>query len=208
MRNSRPRARSRSVHLLPAALAGCLLTVCWSAALAAGTHNTPSSASASSQPVRIEADHAEINRNRSTSVYTGSVKVDQGHLHLTGKRLVVTQEAGNSHFTGVMTGSPAHLVQDPSKPGQQPTYAHASQITYDSGTRVLRLKGDAHVHQGGNTLSGETITYDTQTRRIEASRSHSRQVHITIYPKSPPGQQKSQSKGSSTGSAGNTEGAP
>lgn len=196
MPNSRPEQHIAR-RLVAAALAGCLMAAIWpGASLAAGSKGGSRD---SSQPVRIEADHAELNRNRNTSIYTGSVKVDQGRLHLTGNRLVVTRDQGaGSNFTGVMTGNPAHLVQQPTQSGQAATYAHAQQIQYDSKTQVLHLKGSAYVRQGGNTLSGESVTYNTRARQIEANRSDKQRVHITLYPNSPPSAQRG---GKSSGTA-------
>jgi lipopolysaccharide transport protein LptA len=191
------------VHGSNAIALAVLIGGCLAACLPAQAADTGNNKDQSKLPVYIKANHAELNRASRTSTYTGSVKVDQGRLHLTGNRLVVNRDKGDeSNFTSVMTGDPAHLVQDPEEKGQSPTYAHAKRIKYDSKTGVLHLLENAHVRQGSNTLSGKTVTYNTQTRQVEANRSGNRRVHITINPNSPPGQQSSGKAGGKSKKSG------
>ena len=168
-------------------LALALLLLATPGAWAAGSPGGIEGSYSSNKPIQIQANKAVFDREQGTGTYIGSVKVDQGRLHLRGDKLVIKRGQGtDSHFIGIMTGDPATLVQEAEKPGQKPMHSHAEKITFNSGTRKLHLEGNAHVKQGNNTMSGKTVVYNLRTRQVTASRSKNRQVHITLYPNNPP----------------------
>ena len=136
----------------------------------------------SQQPINLTADRAEMDDSKGISTYTGSVKLIQGSLTLTGERLIVETVDGATEMITTF-GNPGRFKQRPdNKP--EDVVATAKRIKYDPTKDRLYLDGDAVVIQGAQQFRGEHITSDTLTDKIKAkaatgSESGGR-VHMTL----------------------------
>ena len=104
------------------------------------------------QPIRIQADHFLGDEIKQTATYTGNVRVDQGTMRLTGKRLELVETAKGYHV-GTLTGNLATFRQkrDPRIRGVEEWISgHAQKIVYEEQTGVITLTGDALVERSEN----------------------------------------------------------
>jgi lipopolysaccharide export system protein LptA len=119
------------------------------------------------QPIHIEGDDAEIDQNNETIVYTGSVKIVQGTLQVSGDRMVV--KINGDQVERITTlGSPALYSQE-LEDDQGEVRAHANSIIYHTSAERIYLNGSAELEQLGNTLTGESIRYDIVQGKVDAS---------------------------------------
>lgn len=119
------------------------------------------------QPIHIEGDDAVINQEDETIVYTGSVKIKQGTLTVTGERLVVKVE--DEQVVRITTlGEPAHYTQQ-LEDNRGDVKAHADAIIYHTAAERVYLNGSAELEQQGNQLKGESIRYDIVNGKVDAS---------------------------------------
>lgn len=119
------------------------------------------------QPIQIEADRAEITEQTGVSVYSGNVNLTQGDLEMEAERLEIRREGGNGDIYALLTGSPARLRQ-PTEGGET-VKATAQRIEYRSGDRSINLQGNAEFVRGRDRVSGQSIRYDANARKLQAS---------------------------------------
>jgi len=65
-----------------------------------------------------------------------------------------------------------------------PVAARAKTLNYDSRSGVLDLISEAFVMRGTDEITGDTIKYDVNQRRIQASGGEGGQVRIILQPSS------------------------
>jgi lipopolysaccharide export system protein LptA len=171
-------------------LAPCLLLLAAGGALAqTGTATPPAGNSAARntstaprQPIRIEADRAEITDQTGVSVYSGRVSLRQGDLEMEGERLEIRRDGASGEIHAVLSGKPAVLRQ-PTETGEM-VNARAERIDYRSRDKSLDLQGSAEFVRGRDRVSGQSIRYDANARKLLASGPNSGggRVQIVIEP--------------------------
>jgi lipopolysaccharide export system protein LptA len=136
------------------------------------------------QPIYIEADRAELDKQQGVSVYTGNVQLDQGTLHLRGDKMTVYNTGGNIDRV-ILVGEPATYRQRPDNK-RQDVFAEAKHMEYDTASDSITLVEDARVWQeNGNQFRSERIVYHIADDRVQAgSGSGKDRVRITLQPKS------------------------
>jgi len=137
------------------------------------------------QPIYIKSDRAERDERQGTTTYTGDVVIDQGTMHITADRVVITMD-GDRVSRMHATGRPARMNQKTS-PEKEPIYARGLDIEYDVVKDVLTLTRQAEVTQEGSTVTGERIEYFVQEQRVKATAdgnaSGDSRVQMVIQPK-------------------------
>jgi lipopolysaccharide export system protein LptA len=163
----------RLLLLLPLLLAAAPLL-----AQTGGTRNT----AAPRQPIRIEADRAEITEQTGVSVYSGRVSLKQGDLEMQGERLEIRRDGRSGEIHALLTGKPAVLRQ-PTETGEM-VNARAERIDYRSRDKSLDLQGNAEFVRGRDRVSGQSIRYDANAKKLLASGPGARggRVQIVIEP--------------------------
>lgn len=135
-------------------------------------------------PVTITATSVDWAKN-GLMVYTGNVKLESDTLKLDGDKLELEQ-LGDGDYRAKIFGSPANLRHDaaPGADGAQdpPVTARAKQLFYDSRSGVVDLTSNARVTRGEDEMTGETIHYNVNERRIQAAGGSGGQVKIVIQP--------------------------
>ncbi len=134
------------------------------------------------QPMHIEADRAELDEKTGVSIYSGSVKVTQGTLVLTGNRMQVFNRNDTLEKI-IIDGAPATYRQRPDgKP--EDLRAEALHMEYHARPERMVLQQKGVVWQGSNTFRSDRIVYDVARDQVQAGDSKGGQrVHIILQPK-------------------------
>ncbi|HYQ37467.1 MAG TPA: lipopolysaccharide transport periplasmic protein LptA [Pseudomonas sp.] len=122
------------------------------------------------QPIRVQADTAELDDAKHVAVYRGGVVVTQGTLKITGDTVTVTQDKNGEIETFTSVGKPAYYEQKPA-PDKPLVKAYGLTIQYFAANERIVLIDQAKVIQDGNTFEGEKIVYDTQRQIVNAGRA-------------------------------------
>ncbi|MBT6275574.1 MAG: lipopolysaccharide transport periplasmic protein LptA, partial [Chromatiales bacterium] len=143
--------------------------ICAVFALAVGLGSTTATALTSDrdQPINIEADWAEADDTRRTTVYKGRVVVMQGSIRITGDVVTMYYDTKRELTKMVATGRPARFRQKADgKEGLQ--RADASRLEYLVRSDTMVLVGKAKLAQGASKVSADRIVYDTRNSRLKA----------------------------------------
>ncbi|MCY1403855.1 Lipopolysaccharide export system protein LptA [compost metagenome] len=141
------------------------------------------------QPIRVQADSAELDDAKGVAVYRGGVVITQGTLKITGDTVTITQDANGDIEVFTSVGKPAYYEQQPA--ADKPLVkAYGLTIQYFAVNERIVLIDQAKVVQEGNTFEGEKIVYDTQRQIVNAGRatgsnvtSPRPRVDMTIQPR-------------------------
>jgi lipopolysaccharide export system protein LptA len=150
------------------------------------------------QPIRIQADSAELDDKQGVAVYRGDVIITQGTLKITGDTVTITQTASGDIDVFTSVGNLAYYEQKPAA-DKEIVKAYGRTIQYFSSNERIVLIDQAKVIQEGNTFEGEKIVYDTQRQIVNAGRATGTNVStprpridMIIQPKNKPADQQAQ----------------
>lgn len=150
------------------------------------------------QPIRVQADSAELDDKQGVAVYRGSVVITQGSLKITGDTVTLTQNQTGDLEVFTAVGKPAYYEQQPSA-DKQIVKAYGLTIQYYASNERIVLIDQAKVIQEGNTFEGEKIVYDTKRQIVNAGRANGTsitsprpRIDMVIQPKSKPAEQQAQ----------------
>ena len=122
------------------------------------------------QPIRVQADSAELDDKQGVAVYRGGVVITQGTLKITGDTVTITQDANGEIEVFTSVGKPAYYEQKPSA-DKDIVKAYGLTIQYFAANERIVLLDQAKVVQEGNTFEGEKIVYDTRRQIVNAGRA-------------------------------------
>ncbi|OZG70541.1 lipopolysaccharide transport periplasmic protein LptA [Hahella sp. CCB-MM4] len=127
--------------------------------------------SSSDEPIKIQADRAELDDIAGKSTYTGNVIITQGKSRLEAAKVILVSDS-NGIKSFFASGEPAHLVQyDPET--DVVTQAYAREIRYERDENRVTLKQNARLEQPSSSFQGEEIIYDTVKRLVTAESASS-----------------------------------
>jgi lipopolysaccharide export system protein LptA len=133
------------------------------------------------QPMNIDAGRQEGTLGgNSVNVLSGGVVITQGSLDIRADRADIHQN-GNEVVRAVLTGRQAILKQQ--MDDGSPMTAKADRIDYDMTSDVIVLTGNYTVTTSRGTTSGQRLTYNLKSGRVESGGDSGR-VKMTILPKS------------------------
>lgn len=136
----------------------------------------------SSEPIRIQSDHAELDEQSGRSTYSGKVVITQGTTILTSNKVIVyTDKSGLIKLEAF--GSPAKFSHQ--QEGETlPTHAYGKEIIYTRSDEKLTLIENAKLEQGKNTFQGSTIEYNTVSGVVtaEGGEKGSQRVEVIVHP--------------------------
>lgn len=157
----------RHNRLLPAL---CLLTTLFSPLVMASSDDTQ-------QPIRIEADRADIDEPRGVMTYSGHVVLTQGSIQVHADTVVVYSSEGELQRITAQ-GQPVRywqkagggLAQDGTVQSTNKEVRGVSQrLEYSTDNKQVLLLGKAEFWQGQNRFSGNRIQYDPEAERVIAN---------------------------------------
>lgn len=147
------------------------------------------------QPIRIQADSAELDDQQGVAVYRGDVIITQGTLKITGNTVTITQTANGDIDVFTAIGNLAYYEQQPSA-DKELVKAYGKTIQYFANNERIVLIDQAKVIQEGNTFEGEKIVYDTRRQIVNAGRATGSnlsaprpRIDMVIQPKNKPADQ-------------------
>ena len=150
------------------------------------------------QPIRIQADTAELDDKQGVAVYRGDVIITQGTLKITGDTVTITQTASGDIDVFTSVGNLAYYEQKPDV-DKDIVKAYGKTIQYFASNERIVLIDQAKVIQEGNTFEGEKIVYDTRRQIVNAGRATGSNVStprpridMVIQPKNKPADQAQQ----------------
>lgn len=148
------------------------------------------------QPIRIQADSAELDDKQGVAVYRGDVIITQGTLKITGDTVTITQTASGDIDVFTSVGNLAYYEQKPAV-DKDIVKAYGKTIQYFASNERIVLIDQARVIQEGNTFEGEKIVYDTRRQIVNAGRATGDNVStprpridMVIQPKNKPADQQ------------------
>ncbi|TRO15188.1 lipopolysaccharide transport periplasmic protein LptA [Ectopseudomonas mendocina] len=148
------------------------------------------------QPIRIQADSAELDDKQGVAVYRGDVIITQGTLKITGDTVTITQTASGDIDVFTSVGNLAYYEQKPAV-DKEIVKAYGKTIQYFASNERIVLIDQAKVIQEGNTFEGEKIVYDTRRQIVNAGRAAGGNVStprpridMVIQPKNKPADQQ------------------
>ncbi len=127
------------------------------------------------QPIRVQADSAELDDRQGVAVYHGDVVITQGTMKITGNKVTITQDDNGDIKVFTSVGNPAYYEQKPAA-NKDIVKAYGQTIQYFAENERVVLIDKARVIQDGNTFEGEKIVYDTQRQIVNAGRATGTQV--------------------------------
>lgn len=131
------------------------------------------------QPMNIEASRQEGTLDgNSVNTLSGNVIITQGTLDIRAAKADIHQRGGEV-VRAVLTGSQASLKQQ--MEDGSPMTAKADRIDYDMNTDVIVLTGNYTVTTPRGTTSGQRLTYDLKSGRVESGGDSGR-IKMTIQP--------------------------
>lgn len=132
------------------------------------------------QPIQIQAERAEMDRNAGTVVYSGGVEARQGTMLVNADRMTVHSEDGKV-VRITATGRPAKYQQQ-LEAEEGLVKADAETITYHTSEERVNLQGKAFLEQGGNEISGAFIDYDIVAGKVIAQAGDDDRVEVILQP--------------------------
>ena len=166
---------------LPRRLRASLPALLAAAAVATALFASAASARDSdrNQPMDIESDRQEGTLDgNSVNTLSGNVVIKQGTLDIRAGKADIHQRGGEV-VRAVLTGSQASLKQQ--MEDGSPMTAKADRIDYDMNTDVIVLTGSYTVTTPRGTTSGQRLTYDLKSGRVESGGDSGR-IKMTIQP--------------------------
>ncbi|MFP5414679.1 MAG: lipopolysaccharide transport periplasmic protein LptA [Gammaproteobacteria bacterium] len=138
------------------------------------------------QPMYVESDSASRDDRSGVTTYIGSVRVDQGSMHIEADKVTVYMAAGGKDVDRIVCeGKPATYRQQP-KPDAEIAKAHAEVIEYQVAKDFIVLTRAARLEQGGSILEGERITYDIAKDQMQARGGENNgRIRMVIPPQQP-----------------------
>ena len=119
------------------------------------------------QPIEIEAHSVVVDETTEFHEFSGNAEVRQGSLLLLAE-LIQVQTKNEEVVTVVAKGSlhePAKYSQDQENQ-ERFIEATAVLITYDVNKGMIFLVGNAHLVQGFDSFSGDTLDYDIDNNKV------------------------------------------
>ena len=121
----------------------------------------------SKQPIEIEAQLVIVDETTGFNEFSGNVVVRQGSLLLSAEHIQV-QTNNEEVVSMVAKGSlekPAKYIQSQENQARF-VEATATLITYDVDEGMIFLVGNAHLIQGFDSFSGDTLDYDINNDKV------------------------------------------
>ena len=119
------------------------------------------------QPIEIEAQYVAVDETTGFSEFSGNAVVRQGSLLLSAE-LIQVQTANEEVVSMIAKGSlekPAKYIQSQENQARF-VEATATLITYDVDEGMIFLVGNAHLIQGFDSFSGDTLDYDINNDKV------------------------------------------
>ena len=119
------------------------------------------------QPIEIEAKSVTVDETTGFNEFSGNAEVKQGSLLLFAE-LIQVQTNSDGVETMIAKGTPekpAKYIQSQENQGRF-IEATATLITYNVNEGMIFLVGNAHLVQGFDSFSGDSLNYDINNDKV------------------------------------------
>ena len=124
------------------------------------------------QPIRIQADDAQLDDKNGVATYTGDVIITQGSMKVTGNKVTITRTAAGDIDVVTSVGNLAYFEQLQTAGDTKPVQGYGVTIQYHaSQDRVVLIDRAKVIDKDGNVTQGEKIVYDTNKKLASAGRA-------------------------------------
>lgn len=124
------------------------------------------------QPIRIQADDAQLDDKNGVATYTGDVIITQGSMKVTGNKVTITRTAAGDIDVVTSVGNLAYFEQLQTQGDTKPVQGYGVTIQYHaSQDRVVLIDKAKVIDKDGNITQGEKIVYDTNKKLASAGRA-------------------------------------
>ncbi len=136
------------------------------------------------QEITIKSQRQSADLKNKIASYLDNVSIRQGSISITADIVKVfsriDKKSGEKNDTYLAKGNPATFEQrleDGSLISLQ-----ADEITYTPNAHMIKISGNALVKQAGSEVSGDIITYNTLSEKLEAQGSDNQSVTTILQP--------------------------
>lgn len=148
---------------------------------------SPALESDSSQPIRIQADAAMVDKLEGTSFYRGNVVINQGTLKVAADEVEIhTLDSEVIQIIATAADEPGKLARYEQQINAEKDMvsAQARKITYLVQEERLHLSGTARLEQAGDEFTGDLLYYDLGRGIVNLnSDGGADRINMTITPK-------------------------
>lgn len=135
------------------------------------------------QPIEVEADSLEIDKERGIGTYRGGVVLVQGSIRLEADRLQILTEENRLERL-VATGDPVRFRQQDD--AGEWVLGSSREIEYRPREGRLVFSREARLEQDRARFESDRIVYDTRLKRLQAgeiSRTQGGRVRMVLDPR-------------------------
>lgn len=136
------------------------------------------------QEITIKSKRQSADLKNKIASYLDDVSINQGSISIIADLVQVSstldEQTQQTYDTYLAKGDPAifkQQLEDGSLISLQ-----ANEIKYQPDQNLITVSGKAQVQQAGSKVTGETITYNTLSEKLEAMSSHNDSVTTILQP--------------------------
>ncbi|MGF0239844.1 lipopolysaccharide transport periplasmic protein LptA [Rhodococcus sp. IEGM1300] len=127
----------------------------------------------SQQPIRIQADDAQLDDKQGIATYKGDVIITQGSMKVTGNTVTITRTPAGDIDVVTSVGNLAYFEQKQKADSPQPVKGYGKTVQYHAQqNRIVLIDQAKVISDDGSTTEGEKIVYDTVKQVATAGRAN------------------------------------
>ena len=130
----------------------------------------------SSKPIKIEADHAQLNDSSGITRYKGNAVLTQGTLRIEGD-VITFHYNGQKQLTKIVAQGELARYQQLQNLGEEPVNARALKMEYHAEAEKIYLFGRGQISQSADEFNGNRIEYDIKRNIVNAYAKPAVNVH-------------------------------
>jgi lipopolysaccharide export system protein LptA len=131
------------------------------------------------QKVTIKSLRIATDYKNKIASYLDDVSIRQGSISITAD-IVKVFSVREKNYTYLAKGKPA-IFQQQLEDGSV-IILQADEITYNPNANIITITGNALVKQAGSEVSGDEITYNTSSEKLEAKSISNQSVTTVLQP--------------------------
>ena len=136
------------------------------------------------QEITIKSQRQAADLKNKIASYLDNVSIRQGSISITADVVKVfsrvDKKSGEKNDTYLAKGKPA-IFEQQLEDGSFITL-QADEITYNPNSNTITISGNALVKQAGSEVSGNEITYNTLSEKLEAQSANNQSVTTILQP--------------------------
>ena len=136
------------------------------------------------QEITIKSQRQAADLKNKIASYLDNVRINQGSISITADIVkvfsIIDKNSGEKNDTYLAKGKPA-IFQQKLEDGSLISL-QADEITYNPNSNTITVSGNALVKQAGSEVSGNEITYNTLSEKLEAHSANNQSVTTVLQP--------------------------